>query len=475
MNIDCHYYGTYYVARMAGFQNKEALKIAWAAQTVDECMIKNLKETKKKLPDDQKELFEKNLILTVTDAFDDLRDASSIGDPLDEEVDEDLRLTALRAIWMPFHFLPGNFYPAIDKTQVERFRGEKYYHYILFFRQEPKWTSQDEHDMSLMCRTSTNTCRTIIEHAKKQYDAFKESDPDRALFAVGIMLHVLADTWSHEYFCGSPNIYVNYIGNLSWDVKKIEDDGSYQLLTLSSLMSSSCHTIDCLGHGIAGHYPDYPFMEKLEFEHAWLNAAPIGQRTRKRNNPERFLEAFCQMLQAMLYIRGHPSFSDASLWSFQTFKSWAKTHRYSLSGEYGALSNAFSRQAELRDYAADLEEIQNDIFKMHKSLKLGVLTYQYVNIQTEQWKQFLKDRAYYVGDYQFELYGTEAIIKFMDMAKRHRGCVISYLTQYEQDDRLAHYKNSFCVIKNGYQPLVFSGKNVDGAVRAFYYTFQPII
>ena len=36
MNIDFHYYATYYAAGLSGFKEGEAQKIAWAAQMVDE-------------------------------------------------------------------------------------------------------------------------------------------------------------------------------------------------------------------------------------------------------------------------------------------------------------------------------------------------------------------------------------------------------------------------------------------------------
>ena len=104
MNLDCHYYGTYYVALKAGFSGEDAHEIAWAAQTVDECHIDNLEaamdlaEKKGRRGD-----FDRNFIMTVLDTDDDVRHSFS-ANALTETAGEtnQIMLAAVRAIWMPF-------------------------------------------------------------------------------------------------------------------------------------------------------------------------------------------------------------------------------------------------------------------------------------------------------------------------------------------------------------------------------------
>ncbi len=53
-----------------------------------------------------------------------------------------------------------------------------------------------------------------------------------------------------------------------------------------------------LGHGRAGHLPDYSFM-KYRYMPAWGEYREII-----KDNPSNYRKAFCQMVYAMRYIRG---------------------------------------------------------------------------------------------------------------------------------------------------------------------------
>ena len=53
-----------------------------------------------------------------------------------------------------------------------------------------------------------------------------------------------------------------------------------------------------LGHGRAGHLPDYSFI-RYEYLPAWG-----GYRETVKDNPSDYLHAFCQMIEAMKYLRG---------------------------------------------------------------------------------------------------------------------------------------------------------------------------
>ena len=69
----------------------------------------------------------------------------------------------------------------------------------------------------------------------------------------------------------------------------IEATGVYQMGE-NSIMN--------LGHGRAGHLPDYSFL-RYKYLPAW-----DGYREIIKDNPSDYLHAFCQMIEAMKYLRG---------------------------------------------------------------------------------------------------------------------------------------------------------------------------
>ena len=97
MNKDCHYYGTYFMSRVAGFSHEDALDIAWAAETVDECSIHKMDSIRKGTREEfLKE--EENFILTITDPTDGVDYVSFINELTESGKNKDA-LTAIRAIW----------------------------------------------------------------------------------------------------------------------------------------------------------------------------------------------------------------------------------------------------------------------------------------------------------------------------------------------------------------------------------------
>ena len=67
-----------------------------------------------------------------------------------------------------------------------------------------------------------------------------------------------------------------------------------------------------LGHGRAGHFPDYSFM-RYRYLPAWGRYYEMV-----KDNPSDYLHAFCQMVQALRYLRGDiPSF-EAGAYDFDT-------------------------------------------------------------------------------------------------------------------------------------------------------------
>ena len=71
-----------------------------------------------------------------------------------------------------------------------------------------------------------------------------------------------------------------------------------------------------LGHGRAGHLPDYSFID-YKYQPAWGNYDVID-----KNNPEDYKKAFCQMIYAMKYLRGEVETFEKETYDLDAILSW---------------------------------------------------------------------------------------------------------------------------------------------------------
>lgn len=264
MNLDFHYYGTYCAARLAGYGRREAEEIAYYAQFVDECSESLLK--KKGVPADR---------LSVTVNSDDELTAQFTD--LRAYTKEQLRQVG--GIWSAFHFLPGNLHGEIAAAEL---------------------SEEEQREFKRLCLPDSPLMVKMVQQAKT----------DGSLPAIGMAMHILADTWAHSYFAGIPARHVN---NIQGDVHELRDTREVKLMfTLDTLPDNLegnrySHTppnafrdksIVYLGHGRIGHLPDYSFM-RYAYKPAWLQSGMT-----LKNNALDFGKAFCQMMAAMQYIRG---------------------------------------------------------------------------------------------------------------------------------------------------------------------------
>ena len=67
---------------------------------------------------------------------------------------------------------------------------------------------------------------------------------------------------------------------------------------INSVNSNSESSVMNLGHGRAGHLPDYSFL-RYKYMPAWNDYRFIY-----KDNPDDYYHAFCQMIYAMKYLRG---------------------------------------------------------------------------------------------------------------------------------------------------------------------------
>lgn len=259
MNADFHYYATYCAAILAGYTHEESVIIAYSDRMVDHCTRTLLSTVKAPL-----KAATTQLQLELMDARTDI-----------------IGLQDITRIWASFHFLPYDLYAQPPKRSSRRYRN-KY---------------------RLICKPNGMLVEPTVMLAK-----------GKGVEAVGVAMHVLADTWAHQNFAGTPSLVINNVNSYIYELfndeggyreKKLKfrhsasqpDDLQHSLYTCS-LYSNSENSIMNLGHGRAGHLPDYSFI-RYKYLPAWGDYDEII-----KDNPSDYLHAFCQMIYAMKVLRG---------------------------------------------------------------------------------------------------------------------------------------------------------------------------
>ena len=251
MQGDFHYYATYAAAYLAGASHEESLAIAYSAQLVDHCTATLLKKI-----GGPASAATTQLTLELANSGADV-----------------FSLQSTTRIWASFHFLPYDLYASIPKrTQM----------YMRKYR--------------LVCHPNGALLVDTVELAR-----------GKGPQACGIAMHILADTWAHRYFAGTPSLVINNATDFydllrdepikfSHNPVGAEDIGKSRYI--NTVFQSSESSIMNLGHGRAGHLPDYSFM-KYRFLPAWDNYEAVV-----KDNPSDYYHAFCQMVYAMKCLRG---------------------------------------------------------------------------------------------------------------------------------------------------------------------------
>lgn len=255
MQEDFHYYATYCASYLAGYSHEESQDIAYFAQFVDCCSQTFLSKVKgpRSAATTQLQL---ELMEAVTDV---------------------VGLQNITRIWSSFHFLPKDLYAKHEKrpkVYMDKYR--------------------------LICGPNGDLVVDTVKLAK-----------NASLQAVGVAMHVLADTWAHRSFAGTPSYVINNIRSYFYEV--LEDgserhihfkhnptasDDVFEGYYSGSMETDSEFSIMNLGHGRAGHFPDYSFA-RYKYIPAWGDYEII-----EKDNPSEYYKAFCQMVYAMRYLRG---------------------------------------------------------------------------------------------------------------------------------------------------------------------------
>lgn len=258
MNQDFHYYGTYCAAILAGYTAEESLSIAYCANFVDFCT--------------------RSLLVRIKGP---LAAATSMQqlEMMDSGVDL-ISLQNITRIWSSFHFLPGDLHAA------RRGCGRRYLN-----------------KYRLICNPNGELAAATVKLAK-----------DKGLEAAGIAMHVLADTWAHRYFAGTPSLVINNTNEYFYELlpgengftrrqirfmhnPAVEDDpetGRYNC----SVYQPNENSVMNLGHARAGHLPDYSWIRYIYLP-AW------GEfRELLKDNPSEYMHAFRQIVYALRFLRG---------------------------------------------------------------------------------------------------------------------------------------------------------------------------
>jgi len=318
MQKDFHYYATYCAARIAGYSHDQSMEICYSAQLVDWCSKTFLSKLK-----GPRAAATTQLQLELMEARTDL-----------------VGLQDITRIWASFHFLPYDLYAPVKRAS--RPYRNKY---------------------RLICRPNGALARETVELAKK-----------RGTQAVGIAMHVLADTWAHRNFAGTPSLVINNTDSYFYELVEQEGeeiwrpvrfrhnpaapDDLAQGLYTNSIYQWDENSIMNLGHGRAGHLPDYSFARYKHLP-AWAD-----YEENYKDNPTEYYKAFCQMIHAMQYLRSDISAFMQDTYAYEAAAPWAEEIHRILSkrqldacADWKVLAEEIAER-EIEDF--DLEKYQTE-------------------------------------------------------------------------------------------------------------------
>ena len=326
MQLDFHYYATYAAAYIAGYSHEESLDICYSDQFVDMCtrMLLSKLNAPFSCATTQSQL---ELADSMTDTF---------------------GLQNMTRIWASFHFLPYDLY-----AETERKVSKKY---LRKYR--------------LICNANGALIKDTVELAK-----------GKPLQAVGIAMHVLADTWAHKYFAGTPSLVINNTNHHFYEIIKengelterqvnfapnpLNPDNPETGNYVNTLFQISEKSIMNLGHGRAGHLPDYSFM-RYKYLPAWDDYEEIV-----KDNPSDYFNAFTQMIYAMKFLRSGDAEFETNKYDTEAVAEWEteikeilEKRQLDSSEDWKAFAEKLSGQTiedfDVEKYQAEYENAEED-------------------------------------------------------------------------------------------------------------------
>ena len=337
MQMDFHYYATYCAAFLAGYSHEESLEICTGALLVDWCSATFL-ATVKVSP-----------LAATTQTQIELANATT-----------DLPgLHNITRIWASFHFLPYDLY-AKKEGQPKRYL----------------------HKYRLICDSNGDLLVDTVEGAR-----------GRSLPAVGIAMHVLADTWAHKYFAGTPSLVINNTDFTFYELvgegeeaserrvhfrnNPAAEDDIEKGIFINTLYQGNEQSVMNLGHGRAGHLPDYSFI-RYQYLPAWGR-----YQIYVKDNPSDYLKAFCQMVYALRCLRSDREVFKKHRYDTETVKPvreeiWAilTKRQTDASKDWKALGESLSGR-EIPDF--DMNRIKKDYLASPPEERSGSFLGQFIS------------------------------------------------------------------------------------------------
>ncbi|MCF0229223.1 MAG: hypothetical protein HUJ76_05960 [Parasporobacterium sp.] len=257
MQKDFHYYATYTAAFLAGYSAEESRQICYACMFTDHCT----------------EMLLGAIGAPVAAATTQLQ-SEMINAP-----NTILSRQNITRIWSSFHFLPYDLNAEV-----------------------PKCSRNYRNKYRLICKPNGSLVADTAELAKN----------NGSLQAAGLAAHIIADTWAHAYFAGTPSYVIN--NTSSWFYEILEENGKESERKIAFLHSvgdniekasyvctpptNKENSIFNLGHGRAGHLPDMSFI-RYKYLPAWGKYESVT-----KDNPSDYYHAFCQLIHLFKYLRG---------------------------------------------------------------------------------------------------------------------------------------------------------------------------
>jgi len=282
MERSFHYYGTYCAALLAGYSVEESEELCYSAFLVDKCSKTFLKRI-----DGPSAAATTQLPVEM---------ASARTDPVG--------LADITRIWASFHFLPYDLHAPVKKG------GRRY-----------------RNKYRMICGPNGDLVVDTVNLAR-----------GKDLQAAGLAMHVLADTWAHRYFAGTPSLVINNTNRFFVELLPT-DDGSFverpvtfrhnpaadddldNGLYTNTIYQPSENTVMNLGHGRAGHLPDYSFI-RYRYVPAWNDYEEV-----LKDNPTEYYQAFCQMVYAMKFLHGEYDEFQVDTYDTDTVAPYEQTIR----------------------------------------------------------------------------------------------------------------------------------------------------
>ena len=325
MQEDFHYYATYAAAIIAGYSHEDSLQISYADQLTDCCTRTFLGEI-----DGPMSAATTQLQMELMEARTDI-----------------LGIQDITRIWASFHFLPYDLYAVKEgrsKAYMSKYR--------------------------LICNTNSDLLVDTVNLAM-----------GKGLGAAGLAMHILADTWAHRYFAGTPSLVINNTDYCFSEIIEQEDGSEKDIpivfrhnptspddidrhLYTNSLYQSNEINIMNLGHGRAGHFPDYSFA-RYRYLPAWGDYGEII-----KDNPSDYYHAFCQVVYALKFLKGDMKAFEKDTYAFEECEPYReeimsilKKRQLNANSDWKAFGEKLSGH-EVEDF--NLDKYKNEYIKAEK-------------------------------------------------------------------------------------------------------------